>query len=123
MLKYKYIHSILQQNKFNVPPLNEMWYSPNMDTINMEKKMDYFWQIQEIQYFRNKNMDPHPVVARSNKNNEPESTEKIRTVSLSQNFLVLNKIKVQETKFGDENFAGPCSSRKFTLRSLQSFAT
>ena len=38
MLKYKYIHSILQQNKFNVPPLNEMWYSPNMDTINMEKK-------------------------------------------------------------------------------------
>ena len=51
MLKYKYIHSISQQNKFNTINfkfkfriLEVQLMDENMDSITMEK-IDYFWQL------------------------------------------------------------------------------
>ena len=115
MLKYKYIHNILQQNKFkiiNIFGFDIVWCSAIERNVVFSKyglhKYGKKWIISGISRkfstFATKIWILHPqtvilfLLVYSCRKIKWEQTslnpqKKIRTVSLSQNFLGLNKIK------------------------------
>ena len=89
MLKHKYLHSILQQNKFNainIFGLDIVWcfviegnvHQKYGSSSSNRYLLSASWQLSQEQ----------------NKTNDPEIHWKIRTVTLSQNYLVLTKRSV-----------------------------
>ena len=103
MLKHKYLHSILQQNKFNainIFGLDIVWcfviegnvHQKYGSSSSYRYLLSASWQLSQEQ----------------NKTNDPEIHWKIRTVTLSQNYLVLTKRSVfyfESSSFmGQSNF-------------------